>query len=65
MHTSEQDRRPTRDAMPLVCSDTTIRKSTPSQESPLSAVVPKAERVTKTPQNVLKAKEALISQTCP
>ena len=44
-HTREQDCRTVKEAcanrMTTVCNDATIRKSTLSQESPLTAVVPK------------------------
>ena len=47
--------------MTTVCIDTMTRKHTLSQELPLTPVVPKPSEK----QNAYKAKEALISQTCP
>ena len=45
VHTREQDRRTVKRAcanrMTLVCNDATVGKSTLSQESPMTAVVPK------------------------
>ena len=50
-----------------VCSGTTIgsQHSTLSQETPLIAVVPKPSEQQSSTTMRTKAKEALISQTCP
>ena len=50
--------------MTLVCNDATVRKSPLSQESPLTAVVPKPSEQRSSATKRIKAKEVLNSQTC-